>query len=59
MILSQVEHQTSSPTLQRPLSLGADVLVESLTKYISGHSDAIASAIVTDDESLKETIEFI
>ncbi|UWG49298.1 Cystathionine beta-lyase/cystathionine gamma-synthase (plasmid) [Halalkaliarchaeum sp. AArc-CO] len=54
-----VDNTFASPALQRPLSLDADVVVESRTKYISGHSDAIAGPIVTDGELLKETIEFI
>lgn len=50
--LVAVDNTFASPALQRPLDLGADVVVESLTKYISGHSDAIAGALVTDDAEL-------
>ena len=42
----------ASPALQNPLDLGADVVVHSTTKYISGHSDVIGGAAVTNDETI-------
>jgi cystathionine beta-lyase/cystathionine gamma-synthase len=54
-----VDNTFASPYLQRPLELGADVVVESLTKYVAGHSDAMAGAAVTDDPALDEEIEFV
>jgi cystathionine beta-lyase/cystathionine gamma-synthase len=51
-----VDNTFASPVLQQPLEIGADVVVESLTKYLGGHSDAIAGAVVTDDEALGERI---
>ena len=48
----------SSPYFQRPLSQGANVVVHSTTKYISGHSDVIGGAVLTSDESLHESIRF-
>lgn len=46
----------ASPALQNPLDLGVDVVVHSTTKYISGHSDVIGGAVVTNDESLYESV---
>lgn len=54
-----VDNTFASPYLQRPLELGADVVVESLTKYVAGHSDVIAGALVTDDPALDEEIAFV
>jgi len=47
-----------SPYFQRPLTQGADVVVHSTTKYISGHSDVIGGAVVTSDDRLHEAIKF-
>ncbi len=47
-----------SPYFQRPLTQGADVVMHSTTKYISGHSDVIGGAVVTSDERLHEAIKF-
>ena len=54
-----VDNTFASPYLQRPLDLGADVVVESLTKYVSGHSDVMAGALVTNDAELDETFEYV
>ncbi len=54
-----IDNTFASPYLQRPLELGADVVVESLTKYVAGHSDVMAGAIVTDDPQLEEAFEFV
>jgi len=48
-----------SPFLQRPLSLGADIVVHSATKFLGGHSDVIAGALVVDREDLREQLAFI
>jgi len=47
-----------SPYFQRPLTQGADVVMHSTTKYISGHSDVIGGAVVTSDDRLYEAIKF-
>jgi len=47
-----------SPYFQRPLTQGADVVMHSTTKYISGHSDVIGGAVVTSDDRLNEAIKF-
>jgi len=54
-----VDNTFASPYLQRPLELGADVVVESLTKYVAGHSDVVAGAVVTDDPELDEELAFV
>src|SRR5690606_5105067 len=47
-----VDNTFATPAVQRPLSLGATVVVHSLTKYLNGHSDVLAGALVTSDEAL-------
>jgi cystathionine gamma-synthase len=54
-----VDNTFASPALQRPLSLGADVVVHSVTKYIGGHSDLIGGALVTSDGDLAEQLAFL
>ena len=44
-----VDNTFASPALQRPLNLGADIVLHSTTKYIGGHSDVIGGALITDD----------
>jgi cystathionine gamma-synthase/cystathionine gamma-lyase len=48
----------ASPYFQRPLTQGADVVMHSTTKYISGHSDVVGGAALTSDEKLYEAIKF-
>ena len=50
--LSVVDNTFATPLLQRPLEAGADVVVHSATKYLAGHSDVLAGAVVTRDEAL-------
>ena len=54
-----VDNTFASPALQRPLSLGADVVVHSTTKYLGGHSDVIGGAILTSDEALFKEYKFL
>ena len=54
-----VDNTFCSPILQRPLALGADIVVHSTTKYIGGHSDMIGGALMLDDEALAEQLRFI
>ncbi|WP_394215139.1 trans-sulfuration enzyme family protein [Brachybacterium vulturis] len=49
-----VDNTFMSPVLQRPLELGVDVVVQSATKYLAGHSDLLAGAITTNDDALAE-----
>ncbi len=51
-ILVAVDNTFSSPYFQRPLDLGADIVVHSTTKYLGGHSDVIGGAVVTSDPGL-------
>ncbi len=54
-----VDNTFASPALQRPLLLGADIVVHSATKYLGGHSDLIAGLVVTREKELGEKIKFI
>ncbi|MCD8173673.1 MAG: PLP-dependent aspartate aminotransferase family protein [Alistipes sp.] len=58
-VLVVVDNTFLSPYFQRPLALGADVVVHSSTKYIGGHSDVLGGALVTSDEALHEKIRAI
>lgn len=59
-ILLAVDNTFASPILQRPLELGAHLVVHSATKYINGHSDIIGGlAVVGDDAELAEKLEFL
>ncbi len=54
-----VDNTFATPALQRPLALGADAVVHSVTKYIGGHSDLIGGAVVTSDEEWIERLAFL
>ena len=54
-----VDNTFATPALQRPLALGCDVVVHSVTKYLSGHSDLIGGALVTSDDDLIEQLAFL
>lgn len=54
-----VDNTFASPALQKPLALGADLVVHSATKYLGGHSDSIAGLVVTKTKELGEEIKFI
>lgn len=54
-----VDNTFASPALQQPLTLGADLVVHSATKYLGGHSDLIAGLVVTRENELGEKIKFI
>lgn len=54
-----VDNTFASPVLQRPLELGAKLVVHSTTKYINGHSDVVGGAVVTADPELAERIGFL
>ncbi len=58
-ILLAVDNTFATPYLQRPLDLGADIVMHSATKYLGGHSDVIMGAIVVNDEKLAEQLYFI
>ena len=54
-----VDNTFATPYLQRPLELGADTVVHSVTKYLGGHSDLVMGAIVTTDDALAERLAFL
>jgi cystathionine beta-lyase len=58
-ILVCVDNTFATPILQKPLELGADITLHSATKYLGGHSDVIAGAIVTKDPNLGAELKFI
>jgi cystathionine gamma-synthase len=53
-----VDNTFASPYLQQPLTLGADVVVHSTTKYCSGHSDVVGGALVVTDDELAERLRY-
>jgi cystathionine beta-lyase/cystathionine gamma-synthase len=57
-VLSVVDNTFASSYLQRPLDLGADIVVHSTTKYLGGHSDVVGGAIVTSINDVYETLKF-
>jgi len=54
-----VDNTFASPALQRPLALGATVVLHSTTKYINGHSDVVGGALVTSDPELAKRLAFL
>ncbi len=58
-VLLCVDNTFASPVAQKPLNLGADIVVHSATKYLSGHSDLIAGLVVTATQELGDKIKFI
>ena len=54
-----VDNTFATPYLQRPLELGADVVVHSTTKYLGGHSDVVGGAMVVKDQGLYEKLAFL
>ena len=59
MILLAVDNTFATPYLQRPLDLGADIVVHSATKYLGGHSDVVLGAIMLNDSELADKLYFI
>lgn len=57
-ILLAVDNTFATPYLQKPLDLGADIVMHSATKYLGGHSDVIAGALVVKDADLGEQLHF-
>ncbi len=54
-----VDNTFATPALQRPLALGADVVVHSATKYLGGHSDVLGGLVATSDDRIAEQVGFI
>lgn len=57
-LLFAVDNTFATPYLQRPLDMGADIVMHSATKYLGGHSDVIAGALIVKDEQLGEKLHF-
>jgi cystathionine beta-lyase len=58
-ILIAVDNTFATPYLQRPLDLGADIVMHSATKYLGGHSDLLMGALIVKDSKLAEELHFI
>ena len=58
-ILLAIDNTFMTPIFQKPLDLGADLVVYSLTKYINGHSDVLMGAVITNRNELAEKIAFL
>src|SRR6056300_754011 len=58
-ILLGIDNTFATPFLQQPLSLGADIVMHSATKYLAGHSDVVLGALVVNDAQLADRIGFI
>ena len=58
-VLSIVDNTFMTPYLQRPLELGADIVIHSATKYLGGHSDLVAGLVVVKDEALAQRLAFL
>ncbi len=58
-ILTVVDNTFASPYFQKPLDLGADVVVHSMTKYLGGHSDTVGGSIIVNDDVLAERLKFL
>jgi cystathionine gamma-synthase len=54
-----VDNTFATPYLQQPLSLGADIVVHSTTKYLGGHSDVVGGFVATNDEAIAERLHFL
>ncbi|HBQ15000.1 MAG TPA: cystathionine gamma-synthase [Myxococcales bacterium] len=54
-----VDNTFATPMLQQPLSLGADVVLHSTTKYLNGHSDVVGGVLVTSDDAIAEQLRFL
>jgi cystathionine gamma-lyase len=57
--ISCVDNTFATPILQRPLELGATVVVHSTTKYLNGHSDVVGGVAVTNDDALADQLHFL
>jgi cystathionine beta-lyase/cystathionine gamma-synthase len=57
--LSVVDSTFATPMLQRPIELGADLVVHSMSKYLNGHSDVVAGAVVSNVEHASDRLRFI
>jgi cystathionine beta-lyase len=58
-VLTLVDNTFASPYFQRPLELGADIVLYSTTKYLGGHSDVVGGAVITSNDDVAERLRFL
>ena len=58
-IVTVVDNTFATPFFQKPLKLGADIVMHSTTKYLNGHSDVIGGALVMNDQELYNKLQFL
>ena len=58
-VLFAVDNTFATPYLQRPLDLGADIVMHSATKYLGGHSDVIMGALIVNDQTIADQLYFV
>jgi cystathionine gamma-lyase len=58
-VIVAVDNTFMTPYLQRPLALGADLVVHSTTKYLTGHSDVVGGAVIMSDQGLRDRLGFL
>ena len=58
-VIVAADNTFASPYLQNPLDLGVDIVMHSITKYLAGHSDVIMGGLVTNDDSIAQSLSFI
>jgi cystathionine gamma-lyase len=58
-VLVAVDNTFASPYIQNPLDLGADIVMHSVTKYLSGHSDVVMGAVIVNSHELRDKLAFI
>ncbi len=58
-LILAVDNTFATPYLQKPLELGADLVIHSTTKYLGGHSDVVGGAVITRDQTLAEQLAFL
>ena len=58
-VLVLVDNTFATPVFQRPLELGADIVLHSTTKYIGGHCDVLGGALIVNDQALFESLKFV
>ncbi|MDP2644427.1 MAG: PLP-dependent aspartate aminotransferase family protein, partial [Desulfobacterales bacterium] len=58
-IILVVDNTFATPYFQKPLNLGADIVMHSTTKYLNGHSDVVGGAVITNDPELYDKLQFL
>ncbi|MBO5869516.1 MAG: aminotransferase class I/II-fold pyridoxal phosphate-dependent enzyme [Clostridia bacterium] len=58
-VIFAIDNTFLTPYFQNPIKLGADIVIHSATKFLSGHHDTVAGAVITDNEEIADTIRFI